>query len=432
MNLKKKLTNNLGLKILAIVFAVILWLIVVNINDPVSTTTYSGITVDLLNTDVITGDGKTYEILDESNVVSVTVTAKKSVLSSLSKENIHATADLSELTFMDTVGIQVSSDKLSSEIDSIRSNTVNLKLSIEDVKRAQLVVSVKTTGEPKSGYMIGQTTTEQNIVLISGPQSVINSVARAEAVVDVTDMSADIGTSVEIKLYDSEDRQIINPAIVKNIDTLNVNVEILATKRVPLVYDVMGTPANGYALTGVVESNPTEITIAGSASLLRTISAIEIPETALNVTGQSSDMTATVDITKNLPSGVILADDSFSGRATVVVYIEREVSKTAYVNEKNFSFTNIPPGLDVEIVDLSILRSVTFIGLQADIDQIDEEAVTGIISMNDIMEELELEELEPDREYEVSVHWNIPENVRTSSDFTLTIYVTEQTDEMEN
>ena len=32
--MKKRLTNNIGLKILALLASIILWLIVVNINDP--------------------------------------------------------------------------------------------------------------------------------------------------------------------------------------------------------------------------------------------------------------------------------------------------------------------------------------------------------------------------------------------------------------
>ena len=34
-NLAKKLTNNLGLKVLAVLFAIALWIVVVNIDDPV-------------------------------------------------------------------------------------------------------------------------------------------------------------------------------------------------------------------------------------------------------------------------------------------------------------------------------------------------------------------------------------------------------------
>ena len=44
----KKLTNNLGLKILAVLIASLLWLIAININDPVGQQTYT-VNVQMVN-----------------------------------------------------------------------------------------------------------------------------------------------------------------------------------------------------------------------------------------------------------------------------------------------------------------------------------------------------------------------------------------------
>ena len=46
----KKLTHNLGLKILAVLASIILWFIAININDPMSTNVYN-VTVQLENLD---------------------------------------------------------------------------------------------------------------------------------------------------------------------------------------------------------------------------------------------------------------------------------------------------------------------------------------------------------------------------------------------
>lgn len=422
LSLKKKLTNNLGLKILALVFAVILWLIVVNINDPVKTTTYYGVEVELLNTNAITDDGKTFEILNDSNIVNVTITAKKSVLSQLSRENIHATADLAEMTFMDTVGIIVQTDKLNTEIDAIKSNIVNLKLNIDDVADKQLFVELTTTGEPAEGYIIGDVSAAQNIVRLEGPKRVIESITTAKAVVDVTDMSANMGTSVEIELYDAHGKKITNAAVVKNITSLDVTVGILGTKTVPLEYTVMGTPVSGYALTGEIISSPEEITIAANTSLLRTVTGIEIPETALNVTGQSGNMTAVVDVAKFLPNGVRLADDDFNGKATVVVYIEEEVSVSAAVSPQSISMTNIPANTEIEIVPFDT-RMVTFVGLQRNVDEIDRNSLTGYINIQEVLNELNLTEFSPGIYYDVEVEWNVPDTVRQKKVFEVQIFV---------
>ena len=78
--MKERLIRNLDLKILAIVFAVILWLIVVNIDDPVKSDTFSGIEVQILNAEELEKQGLCYEVLDGTDIVNVKITARRSVI----------------------------------------------------------------------------------------------------------------------------------------------------------------------------------------------------------------------------------------------------------------------------------------------------------------------------------------------------------------
>ena len=67
--MKKLLTNNLGLKLLSIVAAAMLWLVVLYIEDPVMYADFSPIQVTILNENVITDQGKVYQIEDNSDVI---------------------------------------------------------------------------------------------------------------------------------------------------------------------------------------------------------------------------------------------------------------------------------------------------------------------------------------------------------------------------
>ena len=77
--MKKKLTNNLGMRILAVVIAVLIWIIVVNVSDPIIESTYSGIPVEIINADTITKQNKTYDVLNDTDSISVTISAKRSI-----------------------------------------------------------------------------------------------------------------------------------------------------------------------------------------------------------------------------------------------------------------------------------------------------------------------------------------------------------------
>ena len=78
--MKEKLTKNLDLKILAILFSVILWLVIVNIDDPVKSVQFSDVNVKILNASVLEKQGKVYEIEDGTNLVTVTVIGRRSII----------------------------------------------------------------------------------------------------------------------------------------------------------------------------------------------------------------------------------------------------------------------------------------------------------------------------------------------------------------
>ena len=66
----KKLTNNLKLKILSVFLAFFVWLAVTNISNPDVTATKE-VPLEVLNEDVLSANGKTYELLDNRSTVTV-------------------------------------------------------------------------------------------------------------------------------------------------------------------------------------------------------------------------------------------------------------------------------------------------------------------------------------------------------------------------
>ena len=404
--MKKKLTNNLGLKILALFFSVILWLIVVNINDPVVAMSFSGIEVEIRNADSITSQGKVYEILEGTNKIDVVVRAKRSIIDSLSKENIRAIADMEELTFMDTVGISLSTNKYNDKLESITSSTENLKINIENVQKVQLVVTCETTGDPAAGYVLGSIKTDQNLVRLSGPESTISKVSKAIASVNIAGMSSDISTRVELKLYDSEDNLIENSSIVKNIDSVNVNVEILATKDVPIKFAASGTPAAGYMLSGVNTGTPATVKIAGKQSVVDALNTIEV--TDINVTGQNSDMTTIVNIKEYLPDNVYYVGSVADSQISAVIGIEPIATRTFMVPASNIAVTELPEGMTAEFPDLEGPVEVEISGLSDVISTLSANTILGVISMDELKEELGVEEL-AEGVYNRPVSFQLPE-----------------------
>ena len=328
--------NNIGLKILAVIVSLGLWFVVNNINDPLESVRFNNIPVEILNEDQITNSGKVYEIIDNTGTVNVDVRGKRSVLRYITKENIRAVADMEELTFMNTVGIEVSSTRNNSELE-FKTNIDSVKLSIEDMKRIQMIINTSTSGEPAEGYIVGSVTPSQNIVRLSGPESLIDQVDHIEAVASIDGYSSDINTNVELKLYDSEGDEIKSNSIKMNISTVNVAVTILATKEVPLEYSIVDEPEQGYIATGTVMSEPQTVVLAGRKSVLDAVTKITVSDSALSLTGRTEDVTSMINIKKYLPSGTQLADSSFSGNVSVKVEVEPIATKELSIPARNFA-----------------------------------------------------------------------------------------------
>ena len=66
LRMKEKIFKNFSLKILSAVGALILWTIIVNIYDPTTSVTISNVAVELQNTESLTDNDYTYEVVDGS------------------------------------------------------------------------------------------------------------------------------------------------------------------------------------------------------------------------------------------------------------------------------------------------------------------------------------------------------------------------------
>ena len=244
--MKSRLTRNWGLKIASFLSAALLWLVVTNINDPIVSYRVTDVPVIIRNANLITDRGQVYEVLDGTDTIDVvTVSAPRSIIDALDKSNISAVADINDLTSVDTVPIKLSTNKYSDKLDSIRGNIDSVRLSIEEKKTRSLQIRPATTGEVREGYMVGDTATDQNLIQISGPQSVVSQVAKAQAEVDISGFTNNIDADSVIRLYDEEGEEITAANIEKSISKVRVTVEILELKSLPVVCEVTGTPEAG-------------------------------------------------------------------------------------------------------------------------------------------------------------------------------------------
>ena len=393
--MKNKLTRNWGLKIASFLSAALLWLVVTNINDPIVPYRVSDVPVTIRNANLITDRGQVYEVLDGTDVIdTVTVSAPRSIIDSLDKSNIVAVADINDLTSVDTVPIKLSTNKYNDKLDSIRGNIDNVRLSIEEKQTRSLQIKPVTTGEVREGYKVGDTTTDQNLVQISGPKSVISQVAKAQAEVDISGFTNNIiGADSTIRFYDNDGKEIVTTNIEKSISKVRINVEILELKALPVVCEVTGTPEDGYQYTGEVEFSKGSVMVAAKSQILEHVEAINIPEGVLDVTDASEDVTVLVDLNEYLPDGIEIAENNFVGRINVTAKIEAERERAVRIPVERIVFEGLPERYQAVITEPANECSITLTGLQSALNEVTAEDVTASVDLEAWMAQEEMEEL---------------------------------------
>lgn len=419
--MKKLLTRNLGLKLASLLLAFVLWFLVAQIYDPKDTVTFNNIQVRLINTELLDEEGKVYEVLDNSNLVRVTVTGPQSIVKSeLRRSDIVAEADMSKLTDINTIAITYYCENISNDSVEIKGNHDSVRLNVEDKTSKWIKLESNTIGDVASGYMIGNVTLDQTNIEVTGPKSAISQVDHAGVDINVTDSTTSLSANVDIKLYDADDNELVLESVKKNVDSAYMTVEVLATKEVPVEIEYMGVPEDGYMATGEVESSVPTVRIAGTVSTLVGISAITVPEVRMNITGQSDNLVDIINLKEYLPANVRLADKSFDGKITATVYIEPIVSKDLTVAAENISVTGVPDGMEAEITSTAEEYNITVSGLSRDVSILHDSSVTGILNLTQWMEDNGVEELTPGT-YTIPVTFNLAEDITVTPDINIHI-----------
>lgn len=419
--MKKLLTRNLGLKLASLLLAFVLWFLVAQIYDPKDTVTFNNIQVRLINTELLDEEGKVYEVLDNSNLVRVTVTGPQSIVKSeLRRSDIIAEADMSKLTDINTIAITYYCENISNDSVEIKGNHDSVRLNVEDKTSKWIKLESNTIGDVASGYMIGNVTLDQTNIEVTGPKSAISQVDHAGVDINVTDSTSSLSANVDIKLYDADDNELTLESVKKNVDSAHMTVEVLATKEVPVEIEYMGVPEDGYMATGEVESSVPTVRIAGTVSTLVGISAITVPEDRMNITGQTDNLVDIINLKEYLPANVRLADKSFDGKITATVYIEPIVSKDLTVAAENISVTGVPDGMEAEITSTAEEYNITVSGLSRDVSILRDSSVTGILNLTQWMEDNGVEELTPGT-YTIPVTFNLAEDITVAPDINIHI-----------
>ena len=362
------LTNNIGLKFLAVLIALVLWLAIVNVNDPEKTITVSNIPISVTNESAITSRDMVYNVKSEQ-YLNITVSGKRSIVSNLSAEDFRATASLKELSKVNSIPVDVTTKNasLGRKITIVKQSAQTILVDVENVEEKDFTdLVVEYTGKVADGYVAGLSSMSTDEVTVKAPTSIIDKIKKVAVRCSLDGTNTNISKKCPVILYDKNDKEIKSDEIELSDKKIRVNVNVLRAKQVPISTinkDELGKPADGYVVDDVILSSDS-ITVYGSEESLDSIESLDIQDD-IDVSDAKGDVTQNIDVTGKLPKGLSVSGES---TITVKVLIKKLITRTFEYDASEVSLNDLSSNLDVQLVTKKV--KVTLQGEEEVISQL--------------------------------------------------------------
>jgi YbbR domain-containing protein len=329
-----RLLNNVGSIILALVLAIVVWVVAANEENPIVEDVFS----EAVPIEIVNQPEGTIIFGDVVDTVQLTLRASQASWDELSVNKFRAQVDLAGLgTGVHDLEVQVTCSDDSIRIVEKKPEKTTVRL--EELKEKEVEVKVNILDNPPLGYSARPASATPSKVKITGPAPMVDQVVTAVVDFFLRNAKDTVERRVDLSLRDAQDNVV--GWVTPEPDQVTVQVPIeqrWGYKEVAVRTNWEGQVAPGYRIDNV-SVNPSIVTVTGSPGALR-----EIPgylETApVEVSNASADVVARMPLV--LPEGVSLPLAGSQG-VTVTVNVTAIESKLTLQSE--LIIQGLSPGL---------------------------------------------------------------------------------------
>lgn len=356
-------------KIICLLSAFILWLYVVQVDTFEYEETFHFVDVELTEADVLESRQGLSIYGGYGNVVDVTVTGPRGVLSKISSEDIHVYADVSQISEAGMHLVSLHTEVPSGvTFQSISQNTVQVYC---DEKSSTVVdVRVRITAFTMESHLeMGKLETNYDTVIVTGPKEALDEIESAVVTLELGSVTTSMTASGPLVLMDRDGNEVENPYLKMSRSEVSVTIPVTTVKTVPLCVNTK----YGYLQesNSQLELNPNEIAVRGDPTLLERLD--EIVVTVLDEKKIYSDITQVLPL--ELPDGIVSVDDIHD----VTLHLTHVGTYTAVFTVTDIDVTG-SGSLDYEILDKSL--AVTVRGTLEELGQLRTTDFSAIVDLS--------------------------------------------------
>ncbi len=300
---------------LSVILAVLLWGWVTSLADPELSRSASNVRV----ANGVPGDGL---VVSTTQIVAdVNASGPESVIEDFSNSSLALTLDLDGINQPGTYTVPII------PVDEQRFVTYDIipattSIVVDDLISEVFPIEVQTLPADQTDRQVTGQRLSVPAVTISGPRSIMESIATAQVDVDITGQTGEFAVRAPVYAVTTDGNEIdstiqnvtINPSIVDatlTVQSIGREVTILA--------NVVGAPAEGFEQR-TSTTTPRTVRLSGPADVLANLTFVETE--SVDISGATQTISTDVGIA-NLPDGVQLIEPA-NGLVSVIVQIQQQ------------------------------------------------------------------------------------------------------------
>ena len=360
---------------LSVLLAILFWLYVREVEDPVMDGNVWNVPVELTGESILATQGLAVaEISEES--ADFKIKAPASVLESLSRKNVTAIVDVSKciagvntLQYTPKVASTVNTDGITWVNQSPETITVR----VEKLDSKVFPIEFTLRGSVAAGYQAGTVAIEPETVTVSGPVDQVSQIAKVAAILEVKDLSQQYTGNLPLTLYNAQGEVLKDLEVTLDTESVYVVLPVVVVKQIDLSVKLIdGGGATAQNATYRIE--PESITVAGAAEAMEGLNELSLGSVDLSkVTG-----TKVISMPINLQSQM----ENISGITSASVTVTVSGLKTRTLQVENITMKNESSNYHVTVE--TKVCTVVIRGREEDLELIDPSQIRIVVDMGEI------------------------------------------------
>ncbi len=321
------------LRLFAVIFAILMWLFVIDKENPDYSKRYRNIPLQIDGMEHLSQENLT--IIDGGDVtVSATLTGKRDRMQLVSNDKLLAIVDVSYIT---EPGVYTLNYTVRVDVPDVTVKTKSPQQITVEVARftsTSVPVSVELTGSLASGLVSNGYSVTPNAITVRGPEDVVKNISSAKIKYDLDAVKSSVRTKLKYELLDKNGAVINDNLLTVDTPSVELQIPLTLTKRVPLTIGYYSSDLISEDLIQTAMSVDS-LLLQGDPDIMRDLNQIQVGSISLRNMIETG--TRAYSFFFVLPNGVSYAEgQSAVSQVSVQIEVPGYTTKEITANHSNF------------------------------------------------------------------------------------------------